>query len=451
MEGGGGRRRVSSRETSPDRARVSYTHHHHQQQQQQQQHHHQRSTTTTTTTATTRPLKKVQIVYYLSRNGQLEHPHFMEISHPHSQQLRLKDVLDKLTALRGKGMPSLFSWSCKRSYKNGYVWNDLCESDVIYPSDGAEYVLKGSEIITGCSERFQHPPVHNRGMIKPLSGAHKHYQAEDDDLEDEVGEIDDGEGLEDEYEDSRGARAASHGASARAKPYARGVSTEGIGRVDDPPRTRRPHHHRPMEVSFEDASPPSSSSSEKLPGAAAADSAGETGAGRNSVLLQLIACGAAAAAAKGRSGAPAGGNGARKSGGLQRWMVSRLAGRGAGDEDELRVGAARSGHRPAVEEKEYFSGSIVEGAAKGPPEPALKKSNSYNEERSSRLGIGEEGVQNGEEREEGEGAEGAVKRKCIPGIKMPSSSAKQQQQQQQQKQQQQQQQQLQFQPKKGSQ
>uniref|UniRef100_A0A6V7QWP3 SOSEKI DIX-like domain-containing protein n=1 Tax=Ananas comosus var. bracteatus TaxID=296719 RepID=A0A6V7QWP3_ANACO len=418
MEGGGGRRRVSSRETSPDRARVSYTHHHQQQQQQQQ--HHQRSTTTTT--ATTRPLKKVQIVYYLSRNGQLEHPHFMEISHPHSQQLRLKvDVLDKLTALRGKGMPSLFSWSCKRSYKNGYVWNDLCESDVIYPSDGAEYVLKGSEIITGCSERFQHPPVHNRGMIKPLSGAHKHYQAEDDDLEDEVGEIDDGEGLEDDRR---------------------------------PAQDSAPHHHRPMEVSFEDVSPPSSSSSEKLPGAAAADSAGETGAGRNSVLLQLIACGAAAAAAasKGRSGAPAGGNGARKSGGLQRWMVSRLAGRGAGDEDELRVGAARSGHRPAVEEKEYFSGSIVEGAAKGPPEPALKKSNSYNEERSSRLGIGEEGVQNGEEREEGEGAEGAVKRKCIPGIKMPSSSAKQQQQQQQQQQQkQQQQQQLQFQPKKGSQ
>ncbi|KAK8969458.1 hypothetical protein KSP40_PGU003840 [Platanthera guangdongensis] len=44
-------------------------------------------------------------------------------------------------------MPSLFSWSCKRSYKNGYVWNDLSENDVIYPADGAEYVLKGSELI----------------------------------------------------------------------------------------------------------------------------------------------------------------------------------------------------------------------------------------------------------------------------------------------------------------
>lgn len=38
-----------------------------------------------------------------------------------------------------------------RSYKNGYVWNDLSENDVILPADGAEYVLKGSEIVDSCS------------------------------------------------------------------------------------------------------------------------------------------------------------------------------------------------------------------------------------------------------------------------------------------------------------
>lgn len=38
-----------------------------------------------------------------------------------------------------------------RSYKNGYVWNDLAENDIIHPSDGAEYVLKGSELVEGCS------------------------------------------------------------------------------------------------------------------------------------------------------------------------------------------------------------------------------------------------------------------------------------------------------------
>ena len=44
-------------------------------------------------------------------------------------------------------MPCRYSWSCKRSYKNGYVWNDLTENDDIHPSEGAEYILKGSEIL----------------------------------------------------------------------------------------------------------------------------------------------------------------------------------------------------------------------------------------------------------------------------------------------------------------
>lgn len=34
-----------------------------------------------------------------------------------------------------------------RSYKNGFVWHDLCEDDLILPSHGNEYVLKGSEIL----------------------------------------------------------------------------------------------------------------------------------------------------------------------------------------------------------------------------------------------------------------------------------------------------------------
>lgn len=33
-----------------------------------------------------------------------------------------------------------------RSYKNGYVWHDLCEDDIILPAHGNEYVLKGSEL-----------------------------------------------------------------------------------------------------------------------------------------------------------------------------------------------------------------------------------------------------------------------------------------------------------------
>ncbi|XP_057457152.1 protein SOSEKI 3-like isoform X3 [Lotus japonicus] len=90
--------------------------------------------------------RKVPVVYYLCRNRQLEHPHFMEVplSSPHG--LSLRDVIDKLDALRGRGMAAMYSWSCKRSYKNGFVWHDLSEDDIILPAHGNEYVLKGSEL-----------------------------------------------------------------------------------------------------------------------------------------------------------------------------------------------------------------------------------------------------------------------------------------------------------------
>lgn len=87
--------------------------------------------------------RKVPVVYYLCRNRQLEHPHFMEVplSSPDGLYLRgtqgktlswiylfiylcgflgtvcvcvSADVIDKLNALRGRGMASLYSWSCKR-------------------------------------------------------------------------------------------------------------------------------------------------------------------------------------------------------------------------------------------------------------------------------------------------------------------------------------------------
>ncbi|KHG11212.1 Nipped-B-like protein [Gossypium arboreum] len=91
--------------------------------------------------------RKVSVVYYLSRSGQLEQPHFMEVPLSSNDGLYLKDVINRLNLLRGKGMASLYSWSSKRSYKNGFVWHDLAENDFIYPSHGQEYILKGSEIL----------------------------------------------------------------------------------------------------------------------------------------------------------------------------------------------------------------------------------------------------------------------------------------------------------------
>ncbi|GAB4850742.1 hypothetical protein Ancab_030043 [Ancistrocladus abbreviatus] len=93
--------------------------------------------------------RKVPVVYYLSRNRQLEHPHFIEVPLASPEGLYLRDVIERLNVLRGRGMASMYSWSCKRSYKNGFVWHDLCEDDLIFAAHGNEYVLKGSEIIEG--------------------------------------------------------------------------------------------------------------------------------------------------------------------------------------------------------------------------------------------------------------------------------------------------------------
>lgn len=46
-----------------------------------------------------------------------------------------------------------------RSYKNGFVWQDLSENDVIEPCQGNEYVLKGSKLLeTSLSFRSYETP-----------------------------------------------------------------------------------------------------------------------------------------------------------------------------------------------------------------------------------------------------------------------------------------------------
>jgi hypothetical protein len=34
-----------------------------------------------------------------------------------------------------------------RSYKNGFVWHDLAEDDLVLPATDGEYILKGSELV----------------------------------------------------------------------------------------------------------------------------------------------------------------------------------------------------------------------------------------------------------------------------------------------------------------
>ncbi|XP_057971111.1 protein SOSEKI 2 [Malania oleifera] len=407
-----------NRETSPDRARVV----HHRRLQQQP------------SSRVVNPFRKVQVVYYLTRNGQLEHPHYMEVSHLASQQLRLKDVMDRLTVLRGKGMPSLYSWSCKRSYKNGYVWNDLAENDVIYPVEGAEYVLKGSEIIQGCTERFQQLQVSNRHQIpeptfhlkiKPppatrnpeADADNTRYRAqfEDDDEEEE----------EDEYEEEKTSYTSSNTPLSRCS---RGVSTDEA--LMEEPRQPQPAAltgKKPTELTLETESPPSTSSTnsdkannEPNTGSKRFDGGdlvtGEPTLGRNSMLLQLIACGSSVAGkAKMVPGVK------RPPCAAARKSESRR--REAAEEEMIGCMSVnpRFGNLQAAE-KEYFSGSIVETMMeeRGMDQPELKKSSSYNEERSSKARL--EPAVAAEENEEKK-LEKAVKGKCIPRKKSSSSSS----------------------------
>ncbi|XP_062182278.1 protein SOSEKI 5-like [Phragmites australis] len=98
--------------------------------------------------------RKVAVVYYLChRNGHLEQPHLLEMEVALSAHgagglyLRLRDFTARLNMVRGNAIANIYSWSSKRSYKNGFVWHDLTEDDLIHPAHGNEYVLKGSQLL----------------------------------------------------------------------------------------------------------------------------------------------------------------------------------------------------------------------------------------------------------------------------------------------------------------
>ncbi|TXG60644.1 hypothetical protein EZV62_015217 [Acer yangbiense] len=453
-----GSRRRTARESSPDRAKVVYNNN-------------MQPNNKPITTNNVKPIiikKKVQVVYYLTRNGHLEHPHYMEVTNFSNQPLRLRDVIDRLTVLRGKGMPSLYSWSCKRSYKNGYVWNDLAENDIIHPADnGGEYVLKGSELLLdhdqGCSEKFQQLQVSNSNRVqlihqepnynlhskssKPLMNPSQHrdnspeeYQEHEEEEEEDDDDDDDGE---ESYEDEDHKSTCYTSSTTPHSRCSRGVSTDELD--DQEPETHhqlsttKPHknpktiesisatHHHP-DNSTDHSPPPTSSilSREKPDNPNSSNSTSrrfEDGdpdsVSRNSVLLQLISCGSLAV-----SKVKAAPGSFKQSGGgsLRKGVVFRSAVAKVAEEEEIKFMSEnpRFGNLQS-EEKEYFSGSIVESMSKDRVESAqaiLKKSNSYNEERSSKAGMEETKVE--EERRSNDG----VKGKCIPRKKSILSSKK---------------------------
>ncbi|TKW17098.1 hypothetical protein SEVIR_5G343300v4 [Setaria viridis] len=91
-------------------------------------------------------VRRINVVYFLSRGGRTDHPHLFRVNHLNRAGVRLRDVKRWLSELRGKDMPDNYSWSYKRKYKAGYVWQDLKDDDLITPISDNEYVLKGCDV-----------------------------------------------------------------------------------------------------------------------------------------------------------------------------------------------------------------------------------------------------------------------------------------------------------------
>ncbi|KAF3441032.1 hypothetical protein FNV43_RR19318 [Rhamnella rubrinervis] len=379
---------------------------------------------------TVKPIKKVQVVYYLSRNGHLEHPHYMEVTHFANQPLRLRDVMDRLTTLRGKGMPALYSWSCKRSYKNGYVWNDLAENDIIYPAEGFEYVLKGSELVEGCSERLQQLQLSNRQQnhdpnfqsrpkhLVPSSRQTEHEEAENPNSKySDQAAAHYEEEEEEEYEDEE--KTSYTSSTTPHSRCSRGVSTDEL-EEDQPPLT----HKNPSEILNHSSSSLSNKSyqshnngcSKRFEDGDPVVVSESAAPSRNSVLLQLIACGSSAVAKAKNSPCvkqPVYSTSENQS--LHKGVLCKRAVKLAEDEDMINFMSEnpRFGNLQA-QEKEYFSGSIVESITTDDrvvAEPVLKKSNSYNEERSSKARFGETTEEEEKKREK---KAVVLRGKCIP-------------------------------------
>ncbi|VAH70383.1 unnamed protein product [Triticum turgidum subsp. durum] len=404
-----------------------------------------------TTSATTRrhghahaaPPTKVPVVYYLSRNGQLDHPHFMEVPVSSPQDgLCLRDVLDRLAVLRGAGMADAYSWSSKRSYKTGYVWHDLTADDPVHPASGAEYVLKGSELL-----RLLPAPAYPRDDSAGSSSSSSSSSCQ--------------AGSETTKKMPAAAVSRAHGrrknwssfdlGEYRVAAARGGAGADAATQTDDRcGRRRGPEPSPPQEPTTELGAdeispPPSSSSPDTLEAlinndvrvAAASNAIGarredeDAGLAQQSViaggrmrasavLMQLISCGSIPAAPK-RDAGPGG----------ARYTAERRLPRGRSDLSSSTAADGFSGSIGvgASMEREYFSGSLVEtkksasGDRAGVGElGALKRSSSYNADRGRESAMNTAASGSCKLELAAEEVDG-VRARCIPAGRKPSGGS----------------------------
>ncbi|KAM0824577.1 hypothetical protein ACQ4PT_070104 [Festuca glaucescens] len=383
---------------------------------------------------------KVAVVYYLSRNGQLDHPHFMEVALSSPQDgLCLRDVLDRLTVLRGAGMADAYSWSSKRSYKNGYVWHDLTPDDPVHPANGNEYVLKGSELLrllpvlapprprdgsaSSSSSTSSCEPSKNRlPAASGRAGRRKNWSSFDLG-EYRVAAVSRGaEALAadaaTQTDERRGAR-RGRTAPAASEQEAAARTELGIDEISPPPSSSSPDT---LETLIQhDARLALASSAAAPPQPAAAAEVGVISGGRmraSAVLMQLISCGSIPAPAK-------------RDGGQARYGAERRLPRGRSDLSSS-TGTVADGFSGSISgvgvsmEREYFSGSLVETkktaredrAGAGGELGALKRSSSYNADRAKDMMNTTAGNRFELAEEEVDG----VRARCIPAGRKPGNT-----------------------------
>jgi hypothetical protein len=293
-----------------------------------------------------------------------------------------------------------------RSYRNGFVWQDLAENDFIYPAHGQEYVLKGSELLDPCLSSKVHETASSRSLRPPET-----------DKSDEVPDFPvitrrrNQSWSSIDLHEYKVYKAESSGESAGKAAADASTQTEDKRRRRRPAREkeyaeeeereeREEKGQREMcqsqstELSRDEISPPPSDSSpETLESLMKADGRlvlGSTGANEDnsnrtveicpsgrmkasSVLMQLISCGSisfkdcGSTPAKDEAFSLIGHYKAR----LPRGAANNQAG------TSTRISSFRG---VKLEDKEYFSGSLVE-TNKKEEIPSLKRSSSYNADR----------------------------------------------------------------------
>ncbi|KAK6144569.1 hypothetical protein DH2020_021389 [Rehmannia glutinosa] len=301
---------------------------------------------------------RVPVVYYLSRNGQLEHPHFMEVPVSSPQGLFLRDVINRLNALRGKGMAAMYSWSCKRLELRE---NTFLETVTSLQSQQPRPLPPPENQITAGDLDYLPAASDRRRRNQSCSSIDFNLQ---------------------EYSVYK----------AEAPAPCRSAAADASTQTDDSRRRRRrlppeiveekkskqPHEKEPQrdEIEISISPPPSDSSPETLETLMKADrrlamrpetineestansqQIQKATGGKSSVLMQLISCGSISFK---DCGAGNGGLG----------LISQY---------KMRVPRGGGSGRVKLEEKEYFSGSLVE--TKKEEFPTLKRSTSYNADR----------------------------------------------------------------------